>query len=225
MEERTIKLADVATFDADALQRLRRYLIGLRIFSLKGKTMVSIESIAEQQGVDASAVFSDLQQAGAGDGVRAIFDVNPLIHHLEEVLGFFRVDEACIVGCGRLANAIITNQLFLKCGIKLVAAFDVKPTLINNELLGVKVIEMDRFGSMVQRMHVVMGIIATPSEQVEAVAQHMIDSGIRIIWNFSVKPFYVPEGIAYRQSLLTDDLQEAYTDLVNQYQAISPVMS
>ena len=220
-----MRLADVATFDADALQRLRRYLIGLRIFSLKGKTMVSTESIAEQQGVDTSVVFSDLQQAGAGDGVRAIFDVNPLIHHLEEVLGFFRVDEACIVGCGRLANAIITNQSFLSCGIKLVAAFDVKPTLIDNELWGVKVIEMDRFSSMVQRMHLVMGIIATPSEQVEAVAQSMIDAGIRIIWNFSVKPFYAPDGIAYKQSLLTDDLAEAYADLVNQYQTISPTLS
>ncbi len=208
-------------FDADLLLRLKNYLKVLRIFAVKGRTDVSIFSLAEQQGIDGATVQHDFSLLGFSDGVREIFNVSNLIYLLSNSLGYYRVEEACLVGCGRLARSILANSAFSSCNIRIVAAFDVNPLLVHTEIAGVKVLDTLHFNDMIQRMNVVMAIMATPSGDVLRAAELICCSPIKMIWNFTHRAIEAPFGMVGVNSSLASDICADYNTIVSQYRNLA----
>lgn len=208
----------LAELDFAMLSRLKNYVKGLRIFAIKGKDVVSVHSLAEQQGVNSSVVQNDLLYVGISDGVKEIYEVESLIYGLSNRLGCYRVDEACLIGTGKLAQSVLNCDAYKKCRIRIVAAFDVySSSTITPDILGVKVLDLSHLGDIVRRMNLTLAIVAVPEMNMKEVEDEVFNTSLRLIWNFSPVILKEADNVKVVNSTLTSDVQSDYRSLIKNY--------
>jgi redox-sensing transcriptional repressor len=129
-----------------------------------------------------------------------------LIDSIEEFLGWSRPKRAFLAGAGSLGSALLGYERFRQHGIDFVAAFDTDPEKIGQLIHGTKVRALSVVPSLARKMDVQLGVIATPARVGQFVADLMIHSGIRAIWNFAPVHLRVPEHVILQNADLYDSL-------------------
>jgi redox-sensing transcriptional repressor len=178
-----------------ALRRLpiyHGYLLRLRD---KGETMVSASQLGADLGVHHTQVRKDLAFTGSEGRPKVGHRIADLITSIEGFLNWNNATEAFLVGAGRLGTALLGEASLEKAGVKIVAAFDVSPSKIGQNVRGIPILPVDKFQGLVGRMHISIGILAVPSEVAQDMAMLMAESGIQAIWNLVPVELDVPGGV------------------------------
>lgn len=207
----------VKGYPEDVLKRLPVYLSLLKLLKIKGRTDVSVHHLAEDLNYDIEQVKEDVFMTGMGLRHREVFPIGQLIDKIEQLLGFRKMDEAFLVGAGKLGSLLMRYQDFRQLGIKIVAAFDTDKDVVGSEVEGVKILHMDKFFNLASRMHMAMGIVATPASQAQEVADKMVQSGVKVIWNFAPAAIQVPDSIILENTTLSDELRSVYDKMKKHY--------
>jgi len=106
-----------------------------------------------------------------------------LIRDIESFLGYDSLNDAIIVGAGRLGGALLSYEGFKEYGLNIVAAFDVDESKIGTEICGRKIFPLDKMKELCRRMKIRIGIITVPADSAQKVCDMLVDSGIYAIWN------------------------------------------
>ncbi len=167
---------------------------------------ISAPQIAKRLKMDPTQIVKDLSYTGISGKTRVGYDVNELVNTLEDFLGFNRTNEAFLVGAGKLGSALASYPGFDEYGFKIIAAFDTKPEIIGTEINNISVLDINKFKNLSDRLHITIGIITTPAESAQQVADIMIESGITSIWNFAPRNISVPENISVQNTSLYANL-------------------
>jgi len=189
-----------------ALRRLPSYLRLLKALQSQGREVVSCTHIAEELGLQPTQVRKDLQATGTVGRPKIGYPVEALMEAIEDTLGWRNTTEAFLVGAGNLGSALLGYEGFGENGLEIVAAFDVDPAKVGTQIHGKAVLHLDKLADLVRRMHVHIGIITTPGEHAQAVADLMMRSGIKAIWNFAPADITVPEPIILESVSLSASL-------------------
>ncbi|MEX1377166.1 MAG: redox-sensing transcriptional repressor Rex [Eubacteriales bacterium] len=176
-----------------------QYLVRQRTI---GQQFVSCTNIAEELNLVSVQVRKDLQSAGAVGKPKVGYEVKQLIGILEETLGYNYINEAFLVGMGNLGQALAAYREFEKCGMEIVATFDNSPLKIGRDYFGKRVFPLNKFENLAQRMNIKIGIITTPAQQAQEVADLMVSSGIEGIWNFAPIHLNVPKDVVVQNENL-----------------------
>ena len=72
---------------------------------------------------------------------------------------------------------------------------------------GLEVRPLEDLGSVVASDAIAIGVIATPASAAQAVADRMVEAGLRSILNFAPAVVVVPEGVTVRKVDLAVELQ------------------
>ena len=145
--------------------------------------------------LDPTQVRKDLEAAGISGRPRIGYATAAVVDGIERFLGWKKVSEAFLVGAGSMGSALLGYRKFEECGLKIVAAFDSDPAKIGRKIHGKHVLVLGKLADLTQRMHVLIGIITVPAEQAQAVAELLVEGGVRAIWNFAPVRLRVPEHI------------------------------
>jgi redox-sensing transcriptional repressor len=151
--------------------------------------------MAEALGVHPTQVRKDLSMAGCVGRPKTGHKVGELLAAIEGFLHWDNRSDAFLVGAGSLGTALMNYTGFEKAGARIVAAFDTNPARVGLTIGETKVLPMESFTPLVQRMHIAVGILAVPGEAAQATADLMVGSGIRAIWNFAPVTLDVPTTI------------------------------
>ena len=89
------------------------------------------------------------------------------------------------------------------------AAFDTDPYRVGQQIHGKHVLHLDKLLDLAQRMHVHLGVLATPAVAAQKVADLMVEAGIRAIWNFAPVHLRVPDFVI----LQNEDLYHSLASL------------
>lgn len=197
---------DIKPIPEPTLRRMPTYLHFLKGLAANNILFVSGPQIAKALKLDATQVVKDLVHTSVIGKTKVGYDVKELIAAIEDFLGFNRANEAFLVGAGRLGSAIMGYAGFKDIGIKIIAAFDVNPIIVGSKIEEVYVLHTDKFADLAQRMHVQIGVITTPAEVAQSVADLMVASGIKAIWNFSPVVIQVPEPIIIQNTTMYSSL-------------------
>jgi redox-sensing transcriptional repressor len=68
------------------------------------------------------------------------------------------------------------------------------------------VLPLDKLADLAQRMSIHLGIITTPADVAQSVADEMVKGGIQAIWNFAPVKLRVPEEIIVHNEDLYNSL-------------------
>lgn len=197
------------------LLRLPLYLNYIKQLGDNRPEHISATTIAEALRLNHVVVRKDLASVSSAGKPKIGYVTADLVKQLEDFLGYNDVDDAIIVGAGKLGRALLAYNGFQACGMNIVAAFDIDETLYEEDYFGKRVLPMDKLMDLCERMKVRIGIIAVPAENAQAICNLLVESGILAIWNFAPVHLDVPddilvhnENLAASLALLSKQLKE-----------------
>ena len=187
------------------LKRLPFYYRCTVNFFERGTQYVSSEDLARAAQVNPVQVRRDLTLFRAMGTPGMGYNVPVLKQKLEELLGLKNVNEAVLVGYGRLGRAISDYSGFARYGLSIVAVFDNDPKVVGGHS-GREVFPLAELPHIARRLRIKVGIITVPPEWAQPIANTMVQAGIKAIWNFSPTVLELPQTVVVRNEDLAAGL-------------------
>ena len=177
------------------LKRLPMYYRELLRAMQVGKHKISSTELGIGLEIPSTQVRKDLgyiaDQGRPGVG----YDVKRLAATLEHFLALTQPKNAALAGVGNLANALIHFPGFQQYGLYLTMLFDNDPAKIGAEVAGLTIHSISDLPSKLAVNQIPIGIITTPSEAAQQVADLMVEGGVQAIWNFAPITLKLPESV------------------------------
>jgi len=168
---------------------------------------VSSKKVAELTKLNDAQVRRDLSYLGTL-GTRGVgYDIATLRNQLQLELGLVEGWSAVIVGVGNLGSALAHYGGFRDKGFGVVGLFDDDPKKINNQVAGLVVKPLKDLSKDCEKFNVAIGIIATPGQYAQAVADELINCGVRSILNFAPVLLKNVPDVQIRSVDLSQELQ------------------
>ena len=187
--------------------RLPVYLRVLHQLTLSGLDTVSSGALAEAAGVTPAQLRKDLSHLGSY-GTRGVgYDVTGLRIELGRAVGSSSEWPVVLVGVGNLGTALANYSGFRNRGFRVVALVDPSPELVGTRIHGLAITDLADLEDVVTRTGAVIGVIATPAEAAQAVAERLVRLGVTSILNFAATVLTVPDGVTVRKVDLGRELQ------------------
>ena len=187
--------------------RLAVYLRVLGGLADSGRGTVSSGELASAAGVNPAGLRKDLSHLGPC-GTRGVgYEVATLRDRIAAVLGMETAHACVLVGIGNLGSALAGYGGFGSRGFEFVGLFDASPDRVGQRIGGLPVRPMAELEDVVAATGATVGVIATPAEVAQGVADRLARSGVRSILNFAPVALAAPAGVDVRQVDLSVELQ------------------
>lgn len=191
---------------AATVARLPVYLRALHDAATRGVATVSSEALAAASGVRPTQLRKDLSHLGS-HGVRGVgYDVGGLTAELTAALGLTRTWPVAIVGMGNLGRALAAYSGFATEGFDVVALLDADPLLVGERVQGIAIAVMTELPRLVTELRVAIGVIATPPQAAQQVADALVAAGVEAVLNFAPTAITVPSHVSLRSVDLATEL-------------------
>jgi len=175
--------------------RLSTYRRLLLRSTLAGQTSVYSYQIAALAAVTPAQVRRDLMAIGYSGSPNKGYRVAELVASIGEFLDNPLGENACLVGVGNLGRAILSYFTGRRPKLAIVAAFDIAENKVNRTIHGCRCYPLDDLATVAKRENIHVGIITTPADAAQGVAESLVEAGVRGILNFAPVSLRLPPGI------------------------------
>lgn len=186
------------------IKRLPKYYRYLESINDKGIIRVSSKELSYITGLTASQIRQDLNHFGCFGQQGYGYNVKELIDELSKIIGVDKDYKLILVGYGNIGHALYQYQSFSDLGYEFEAVFDKEATVLSDNNLEVR--NVDTLGEFLDNNKIDIGIIATPKEVAQEVADVLCEGGVRGIWNFSPVDLKVSNGVVIESVHLDESL-------------------
>lgn len=177
------------------LRRLAGYYRYFRDLQARGAESVSCAAVGDELSLDPTLVRKDLESLSILGRRRVGFAVAELIAGIEGHLGYNGFHRTFLVGAGPLGAALLKHWKFQQYGLEIVAAFDVAPARVGEEIGGIVVRHLLDLPELAKEFQPRLGILTVPAEEAQCVADLLIGNGIGALWNFAPAHLRVPPEV------------------------------
>ena len=197
------------------VRRLSLYLRFLEEFEEQGIGTVSSDALALRGGTTSAQVRKDLSFFGSF-GKRGLgYAVPELAGRLREILGLGRDYQVVLLGAGKIGSALVQYRGFQKRGFEIVGIFDVDPAKIGKQWNGLTVSDINRLESQLAGQAIDIGVLVTPAEVAQELADRLVKLGIKAILNFAPVQLSVPDDVSVKNVNLALELEALSYALTN----------
>jgi len=148
--------------------------------------------------VTAAQIRKDLSYFGEFGKQGIGYDVEKLLNHIERILGLTQRWPVVLIGVGYLGQAIARYDGFNNQGLHMVGLFDSDPAKIGQLVGELPILAYARLHDVIREQHVRLAIIAVPATYAQAVADMLIESGVRAILNYAPVILQTPDDVWVR---------------------------
>jgi redox-sensing transcriptional repressor len=186
--------------------RLSRYLQVLTQARKMGKETISSQELSEYTHVNSTQIRRDLSGFGKF-GKRGVgYNVDSLVTQIRKILRTSGQHNIALFGAGHLGQAIASSDIFADHGFRVVAIFDNDAGKVGEQINGVTVRHTDALKGVVEDEDIVVGVLAVPTAAAQALADQLVDAGVKIIFNYSEALLQVPPEVTVHTSSPAVDL-------------------
>jgi redox-sensing transcriptional repressor len=205
-QQGTSELSDGDRLSLGVAARLSRYLQVLTQARKMGKNTISSQELSDYTHINSTQIRRDLSGFGKF-GKRGVgYNVESLVNEIRKILRTAGQHNIALFGAGHLGQAIASSDIFADHGFRIVAMFDVDPAVIGNRIGGLEVRSFDQIDQVVKGEQVVVGVLAVPAGAAQEVADRLVKSGVKIIFNYSERLLQVPPDVTVHTSSPAVDL-------------------
>lgn len=192
---------------AATVGRLPRYLRTLMEVAADDVATVSSDHLAALVRVNAATVRRDLGSLSI-TGTRGVgYDVKYLVFEISLELGLNQDWPVVIIGAGNLGRALANYSGLADRGFPVRGLCDVDAAKVGTKVSGLPVCHLDDLPELVLELGIAVGVIATPADGAQEVADRLVDAGLTAILNFTAYPISVPDQVVVRRVDLATELQ------------------
>ncbi|MDQ3849722.1 MAG: redox-sensing transcriptional repressor Rex [Actinomycetota bacterium] len=186
--------------------RLSRYLQVLTQAKKMGRETISSQELSEYTHVNSTQIRRDLSGFGKF-GKRGVgYNVDFLVSQIRKILRTAGQHNIALFGAGHLGKAIASSNIFADHGFRVVAIFDTDARKVG-ERIGDTVVRPNReLKAAVEEEDIVVGVLAVPAASAQALADDLVDAGVKIIFNYSETLLQVPPDVTVHTSSPAVDL-------------------
>lgn len=183
-------------FSKNQLERYPIYLKYFKELQSEGVETVSSPKIAKVLGYSEEQIRKDLQAVSTTPGrPKKGRNIAKLVDTLETFLGYKGEVKAVIIGCGHLGQALLHYPNFDDMGLRIVAGFDVDPSLIGKEMDGKTIYHLDDLKEKLPLLGGEVAIITVPATYAQGAVDKAVEAGAKGIWNFAPTHITVPSKV------------------------------
>jgi redox-sensing transcriptional repressor len=186
--------------------RLSRYLQVLTQAKKMGKETISSQELSEYTHVNSTQIRRDLSGFGKF-GKRGVgYNVDSLVSQIRKILRTSGQHNIALFGAGNLGTAIASSDIFADHGFRVVAIFDSAPGKVGTSVGTQIVRHTDELGAVVDDEDIVVAVLAVPTAAAQALADQLVEAGVKIIFNYSEALLQVPPEVTVHTSSPAVDL-------------------
>lgn len=188
------------------IRRLPVYYRYLENLSKREVERISSRELAAKIGSNPSQIRQDLSWFGNFGQEGYGYRVDELLRAIGRILGLDQKTEMVLVGAGHLGRAIANYPGFRQRGFFIKAIFDNAPEVIGEIVGGVYVQDVRELEQYLLENPVKIGIITTPKEAAQEIADILVKGGVKGIWNFAPVSLKTPDGVAVENVHISESL-------------------
>ena len=173
----------------------------------EGMQTVSSLQLEKLSGVNSAQLRKDLAYFGQFGTRGRGYDVISLLQNLKKILGVNRKWKTVLVGIGNLGSALIAYPEFKEEGFEVVGAFDNSFSKVGKKIEGIKIQNIKKVEAFLKKKNIKIGIITTPAEVAQEVADKLVKGGVKAILNFAPVSLNIPKNIKVRNVDLSKELE------------------
>ena len=197
------------------IRRLPRYYRYLGELIAQGTERISSNDFSKLMGVTASQIRQDLNNFGGFGQQGYGYNVKNLYEQIGKILGIDRVHNIIVVGAGNFGRALAGYSDFERRGFRIKALFDRDPLKVGNEFNGIEVFPMETLQSYIRENNIEIVALTIPKAAAIEIAQRLVGTGIKGIWNFAHTDLKVPKDIVVENVHLSESLMRLSYNIVN----------
>jgi redox-sensing transcriptional repressor len=200
------ELTDGERLSLGVAARLSRYLQVLTQARKMGRETISSQELSDYTHINPTQIRRDLSGFGKF-GKRGVgYNIESLVAEIRKILRTSGQHNIALFGAGNLGQAIASSDIFADHGFQIVAIFDVDQSVVGMQVGDLQVRDFSELGQVVGEKEIVVGVLAVPSEAAQEVADRLVDSGVKIIFNYSERLLQVPPEVTVHTSSPAVDL-------------------
>ncbi len=188
------------------IRRLPKYYRYLADLMEKGTNRISSQELSNMTGFTASQIRQDLNNFGGFGQQGYGYNVEDLYNQLRKILGLETLYHAVIGGAGNLGQAIANFKGFEDAGFKVVSLFDKNPNIVGLKIRDIEVRDSNTMIDYIKEHKIDIGIITTPKESAQGLADKFISAGVKGIWNFAPTDLDAPDDVIVENVRLNESL-------------------
>lgn len=175
--------------------RLPLYLRALQRMLEEGRYITSSQELGERLGISAAQIRKDLSQFGEFGKQGTGYSIDYLEEQIRLILKVDRVWDVVVIGAGDIGSAIARYQGFTNRGFRVAMIFDNDPGKVGAQVGQFTVQDIAQAGDLIRREGIQIAMIATPNSEAQAVADQLVEAGVRAILNYAPLSLNVPQDV------------------------------
>ena len=201
------------------IRRMPRYYRYLGELLEDGVERISSNDLSKRMNVTASQIRQDLNNFGGFGQQGYGYNVKFLYEEIGKILGLNQKHNIIVIGAGNLGQALANYVKFEKLGFVITALFDVNPALEGVTVRGIKIHMLDELEDYCKDHVVDIAALTMPKEKADAIANRLVNLGIKAIWNFAhVDLDLIDKDVVVENVHLSDSLMQLSYNIVKNKQ-------
>jgi redox-sensing transcriptional repressor len=199
------------------IKRLPRYQRVLSELASQDVERISSRELAETMKITASQLRQDLSYFGSFGQQGYGYRVNELLGEFNRILGLNYGTGMVLIGAGYLGKALVNYENFKRRGFVIRAVFDRDPEIVGKTFNGIKVNDITALERYLHQNPTEIGIICVPAGAAQSIADILVRSGIKGIWNFAPVSLKVPDEVYVEHVHISESLMVLSFKIRRQY--------
>lgn len=176
--------------------RLPIYLRALTRLQQENREITSSHELGQRLGISSAQIRKDLSLFGEFGKQGTGYHVESLTRALARILKVDRDWEVALVGVGDLGRAIAHYGGFADRGFRITRLFDSDPEKIGTRVgAGLTIQPVSEIKAALSADRITIAMITTPADVAQAVANILVEAGVRAILNYAPIVITVPAGV------------------------------
>ncbi|MDD3776826.1 MAG: redox-sensing transcriptional repressor Rex [Actinomycetota bacterium] len=182
-------------YSEGVISRLSQYLKCIVQLKEQGKRTVTSKEISRSTKINSAEVRRDLIYFGI-KGKRGVgFNIDELITAFNRILGYDKVVRLVLIGAGNLGKAILNYEILNRFGFRVENVFDNDKRVIGTTISGHEVLDIYKIKEIITGKGIEIAILAVPPHSAQKVTDMLVESGIKVIINYTSVPVKAPPHI------------------------------
>lgn len=177
------------------VERLSQYRRALNNCLQDGNIRIYSHELAILLNITAVQVRRDIMFIGYSSSQRKGYDIKNLMEVISKIIDTKIPLNVAVVGYGNLGKAITTYFIGNRPKLNLVAAFDIDPKKIGQNMSGTPCYSIERLREIIAAKDITIAILTVPTSSAKDMAKVLVQTGIKGVLNFTTINLNLNEDI------------------------------